>query len=162
MSAAPDTWMAFYVGDYVANTLHLAREHHGSYLLLILAAFKNGGWLPDDDMRLAATAKVTLRQWKAEREIYAGFFQVDAGRWTHRRVTRELSRAQELTRKRQRAGRISAANRRQNANTCSAHAGDAVEQTAGPSPSEVTVTFTVTITVTSPSRCARVAGDADP
>ena len=55
------------VGDYVANTLHLAREHHGSYLLLILAAFKNDGWVPNDDGLLAQIAKCTASQWRKER-----------------------------------------------------------------------------------------------
>lgn len=111
MSPKSDTWMAFYVGDYVANTLHLARENHGSYLMLILGAFKNGGWIPNDDIFLATIAKCTPKEWKRERHVYAGFFVVTDERWTHRRVTHELGKAEELTEKRSKAGSNGAAKR---------------------------------------------------
>lgn len=111
MSVKSDTWMAFYVGDYLANTLHLAREHHGSYLMLILAAFKNDGWLPGDDGLLAQIAKATPEQWATERAMYARFFDVTDERWTHRRVTRELEKAERMTVQRSDAGKASAAKR---------------------------------------------------
>jgi uncharacterized protein YdaU (DUF1376 family) len=133
--AKSDTWMAFYVGDYLSDTLHLAREHHGSYLLLILAAFKNEGWLPGDDASLALIAKCTVKQWKAERHIYARFFAVGNDRWTHNRVTRELEKSTEITAKRQRAGLASAAKRQQAVNTCSTHVDNVFEQTGIPSQS---------------------------
>lgn len=133
--AKSDTWMAFYVGDYLSDTLHLAREHHGSYLLLILAAFKNEGWLPGDDASLALIAKCTVKQWKAERHIYARFFAVGDDRWTHNRVTRELEKSTEITAKRQRAGLASAAKRQQTGNTCSTHVANVFEQTGRPSQS---------------------------
>ncbi|MDP3740319.1 MAG: DUF1376 domain-containing protein [Hyphomonadaceae bacterium] len=117
--AAPksDVWMAFYVGTYLANTLHLARQHHGSYLMLILAAFKNGGWLPNDDNELAIIAKCTPDEWRLERSKYEAFFETTPERWTHVRVEVELEKAARLTEARRIAGRASAATRQQTRNT---------------------------------------------
>jgi uncharacterized protein YdaU (DUF1376 family) len=108
---AVDEWMAFYIGAYLADTMHLARQHHGSYLLLIMAAFKNAGWLPSDDGFLSTIAKCTPKEWKAERALYARFFIVTDERWTHAKVTKEWEKAQSLTRQRSEAGTASAAKR---------------------------------------------------
>lgn len=128
-----DTWMAFYVGDYLANTLHLAREHHGSYLLLLLAAFKNAGWLPNDDGLLSQIAKATIRQWKSERPMYARFFEVTSERWTHKRVTVELAKAARLTEQRRLAGIESAARRQRERNERSTSVALSLQQKAIPS-----------------------------
>lgn len=111
MADKADTWMALYVNDYAGDTLHLNRAQHGSYLLMIMAAFKNAGWLPNDDGLLAQIAKCTAREWKAEKAVYAAFFQITAERWTHKRVTLEWEKAQRLTEQRRAAGAASAAKR---------------------------------------------------
>lgn len=36
-------WMAFYVADYLADTLHLSATEHGAYLLLISHYWVHGG-----------------------------------------------------------------------------------------------------------------------
>ena len=132
--------MAFYVGDYLANTLHLAREHHGSYLMLILAAFKNDGWLPNDDVWLAQIAKATPEQWRVERAMYARFFDLTDERWTHRRVTRELEKAEGMTEQRRQAGIASAAKRererQRELNARSTSVDIPCQQTGRPSPSQ--------------------------
>lgn len=116
MAKTWDVWMAFYIGAYLSDTMHLAREHHGSYLLLIMAAFKNAGWLPNDDGLLMQIAKCTAKEWKAERGIYAALFQVTDERWTHKRVTIEWDKAQRLTDQRRAAGTASATSRKRSFN----------------------------------------------
>lgn len=128
-----DTWMALYVGAYLADTMHLARQHHGSYLLLIMAAFKNAGWLPNDDHMLAQVAKCTAKEWKAERALYARYFEITDERWTHGKVTKEWEKAQTLTRQRSEAGTASAAKRQREANARSTTVDDSSERQTGPS-----------------------------
>jgi uncharacterized protein YdaU (DUF1376 family) len=111
MSAKNDTWMAFYVGDYTANTLHLTTKQHGAYLLLILAAWKAGGSIPNDDARLAAITKMSAREWKAERDVLREFFDVGDKEWCHGRVIKELAEATHITQERSKAGGIGAAKR---------------------------------------------------
>jgi uncharacterized protein YdaU (DUF1376 family) len=129
-----DVWMALYIGVYLADTMHLARQHHGSYLLLIMAAFKNAGWLPNDDGLLAQIAKCTAKEWKAERSIYAAFFQTTDDRWTHKRVTVEWQKAQRLTEQRRAAGIESAAKRQRERNARST--GASTDGQRGVRPSE--------------------------
>ncbi|MGQ3299661.1 YdaU family protein [Reyranella sp.] len=128
MADAPksDVWMAFYVGTYLANTLNLSRERHGSYLMLILAAFKNGGWLPNDDVELAIIARCTPKEWKAERRVYEAFFEVTEDRWVHTFVEGQLERAARLTQAKSAAGKKGAENRWQKDS----------RPMAGPSPSQ--------------------------
>jgi len=106
-----DTWMPFYVADFVADTLHLDREDIGSYLLLILAYWRNGGPLPDDDSTLAKTARMTPREWKEARPTLSAFFQVGDGLWRHKRIDRELQTATEIVNERSRAGKAGAERR---------------------------------------------------
>lgn len=103
-AAAPDTWMPLWIGPYLANTLHLTRAQHGSYCLLIMACWKAGGSLPANDSVLATIAKCTPREWRAERDVFAAFFDIDAGMWTHPRVVAELNKAREFKDKQTRNG----------------------------------------------------------
>lgn len=112
--ARPDTWMPFYIGDYLADTMHLSRDQHGGYLLLIFAYWRRGGALPDDDNQLAAIAKATPAEWRKLRPVLAPFFQVGAGVWRHKRIDAELERAITKTEKRANAGAKGAATRWQN------------------------------------------------
>jgi len=87
-----DHWMPFYAGDYLADTMHLSRDEHGGYLLLIMAYWRNGGPLPDNDKQLAAIVKASLSEWRKLRRVLAPFFTItDDHSWRHRRIDRELA-----------------------------------------------------------------------
>lgn len=93
--AKPDTWMPLYIGDYLADTMHLQPEQHGVYMLLLMASWMRGGTLPDDDAQLALLSRCELKVWRRLRPVISGFFQIDSGTWRHKRVMAELGRATE-------------------------------------------------------------------
>lgn len=103
-----DLWMPLYVGDYLRDTMHLSREDHGSYFLLILAYWSNRGPLPDDPEYLAAIAKVQQTEWQTVSKRLARFFQIGNGVWRHKRIDAELKRSQAVSEARSRAGKAGA------------------------------------------------------
>lgn len=112
MSATPrpDSWMPLYIGDYLADTMHLTREQHGGYLLLIMAYWRTGAPLRDDDGFLASIVKATPAEWRKLRPALSEFFEVGDGLWRHKRIDKELSDADEkYTRRKARSDTANAA-----------------------------------------------------
>lgn len=110
MSATP--WLPFYVRDYLADTMHLSRDEHGAYLLLLMACWQRGGKLPDDDHELARITKCAdLDDWKNVREKLARFFKISYGVWRQKRLTKEYEKSQRLHEGRVLGGRIASAQR---------------------------------------------------
>jgi uncharacterized protein YdaU (DUF1376 family) len=87
-------WMPLYVGDYLADTAHLRAAESGAYIHLIMHYWRNEG-LPDDDMQLAAIARMTLEEWQKARPLIEPLFK--AGRWKHKRIETELAKARQRT-----------------------------------------------------------------
>jgi len=88
-----DTWMPLYVADLVADTLHLSRSDLGSYMLLLCAYWRNKGPLSDDDNFLRNICRATQSEWPATRSALAPFFQIEHGKWRHKRIDKELGDA---------------------------------------------------------------------
>jgi uncharacterized protein YdaU (DUF1376 family) len=92
-----DTWMPWYVADYLADTAHLTTEQHGAYCLMLMAAWKRGGSLPKDDVQLAAVCRLPAPRWKAHKTILLEFFGEEPTQYSHKRVTHERAKAQEIS-----------------------------------------------------------------
>lgn len=103
--------MPWYVADYLADTSHLTTEQHGAYCLMLMAAWKAGGSLPNDDGQLAAVCRMTPSKWKGSRGILLKFFLVDGERVIHKRVTAERVKAQTISEKKSANGKGGAAKR---------------------------------------------------
>jgi uncharacterized protein YdaU (DUF1376 family) len=107
MADRSDTWMPFYVGDYLSATGRLTTEQHGAYLLILLDYWKNGP-PPNDDAVLAQIARLTLGAWRKAKPALIGYFEVRDGLLIQKRVEKERERATDITEKRSRAGKASA------------------------------------------------------
>jgi uncharacterized protein YdaU (DUF1376 family) len=86
-----DIWMPVYIGDYLADTMHLSTEQHGAYLLLLFHLWRRGS-LHDDDGALAQITGLSGNAWSNARPVLAEFFEVHDGLWRHGRVERERTR----------------------------------------------------------------------
>jgi len=96
MTKKSDTWMPFYVADYLGDTMHLSTTQHGAYLLLLLACWKAGGDLPDDDAQLSAITRMSLLDWRKSAPVLRRFFDSADGLLSHGRVKHELQKAKDI------------------------------------------------------------------
>lgn len=99
-----DVWMPLYIADYLGDTTHLTTEQHGAYFLLLMACWKQGGVLADNDAALAATARLGLAQWRKHRPVIQAFFTAQVGQWSHKRISEELAKAEKLSLARSQTG----------------------------------------------------------
>ena len=67
-------WMPVYIGDYLADTMHLSTEQHGAYLLLLFHLWRRDA-LPDDDKELAKISGLSRQSWNKVRPVLAAFFR---------------------------------------------------------------------------------------
>jgi uncharacterized protein YdaU (DUF1376 family) len=94
--------MPVYIGDYLADTMHLSTEQHGAYLLLLFHLWRRGV-LQDDDAVLAQITGLPMRAWSLTRAVLAEFFEIHDGYWRHGRLERE--RVKVLTKQQHNASR---------------------------------------------------------
>ena len=64
------------VADYLADTAHLTRAQHGSYLLLLMNYWQTEKPLNNEGDRLAIVAKMNPDEWLNEGSILAEFFLI--------------------------------------------------------------------------------------
>ncbi len=92
--AKSDIWMPIYVGDYLADTMHLTTEQHGAYFLILLYGWRSGGKIPSDDITLSAISKLSEEVWKKNRAVISGFFSDLGEYWIQKRQIEEIKKAQ--------------------------------------------------------------------
>lgn len=98
--------MQLYVADYLADTQHLSLEQNGAYFLLLMAMWRAGGSLPNDEVKLRRIAKATARQWSRIRDDVMAFFDEADGAITQKRLTKELQKAASKSQSRAAAGSL--------------------------------------------------------
>lgn len=103
--------MPLYIGDYLRDTMHLTRDQHGAYFLLICACWMNGGAIANDDKLLASIVKADDAEWIILKPIMAKFFRISPRFWTAKRVGIELEKANKLSQARVNAGKKGAEKR---------------------------------------------------
>lgn len=120
MSANP-VWMPLYVDDYAGATARLTCEQHGAYMLLIMDYWRNGP-PPDDDDVLMQIVKLDRAKWRKHRPLISTMFHIVDGRWTHKRIDRELAKSGEITEKRRAASNARWDRERSSKSDANAHA----------------------------------------
>lgn len=100
--AKADIWMPLYIGDYLADTMHLTTEQHGAYLLLIMSYWRNGGPLPNNDQQLSAICRLGPNAWSNAQAMLKHFFDSESlpGYWVHSRIEKEMLEAEKNKHKR--------------------------------------------------------------
>lgn len=106
MTKKVDTWMPFYVTDYLGDTMHLNTAQHGAYLLMLLACWKSGGEIPDDEGQLACITRLQIPEWRRHSDTLRRFFSAADGVLRHGRVMAELAKAKLLSEKRSAIGKL--------------------------------------------------------
>lgn len=82
--------MPVFPDAYLYDTRHLSLEEHGAYWLLLMAAWRMPDCaLPDDDVRLARILAISAKKWARLKPVVMGFWQLDDGRWTQKRLLQE-------------------------------------------------------------------------
>lgn len=97
--------MMLWTDAYMADTSHLTTTEHGAYLLILMAMWRAGGSLANDDVRLARIAKLTLDKWRRIAPTIREFFTIDGEAVTQKRLKLELEIALSKTEKLKAAGR---------------------------------------------------------
>jgi uncharacterized protein YdaU (DUF1376 family) len=127
MSAPP--YMKLYVADYLADTMHLTRDEHGAYLLLLMAMWRAGGKLPGDDARLAKITMSTAKEWAELKPVILAFFTRRGAVITHKRLSREIAKYETVSEARKSAGKAGGRKTaRKNNNKAEANAAILLEQ----------------------------------
>jgi len=96
MTRKPDDFMPLNVRKYLGDTMHLNREQHGAYMLLIMAYWMRGGPLNDSDEELASIVRASRPDWKCLRRVLEPFFIVRDEKWFQKGAEKELARARQF------------------------------------------------------------------
>ena len=92
-----------FVDAYLKDTTHLTTEAHGAYLLLMMAAWvREGCSLPNDERRLAACAKMSLKDWRAIAPDILELWTVEGDSIYQKRLRKEWHYVQEKSAKNKR------------------------------------------------------------
>ena len=102
--------MPVFIGDYLADTMHLSTEQHGAYLLLLFHLWRRGS-LRDEDAVLAQISGLGESAWKQHRQVLAEFFRIHGGLWQHARVEKERARVAATTQSKAKKAKLAASSR---------------------------------------------------
>lgn len=97
--------MMLWTDAYLGDTSHLTTLEHGAYLLILMAMWRAGGALPNEELRLARTARLGLDKWRRVAPTIMGLLKVDGGNVSQKRLKLELEIASGRLEKLSRAGK---------------------------------------------------------
>jgi uncharacterized protein YdaU (DUF1376 family) len=127
-------FMPLFLGDLLADTLHLGSQCFGAYVLLFCHAWKHDAKIIVKDAQ--RIARVNNRHWGKVRTILAPFFDPPEGlqgsalEVVHPRVAKELANAAELSNKRSHAAMQMHETRRASASVLHMHPHTHIQKTS--------------------------------
>jgi len=128
-------FMQLYVADYLGDTRHLTTEQHGAYLLILMTMWRAGGYLPNDDAKLARIAGLSVAKWRKLSPDILDLLTVDGDQVTQARLLKEIENANEKSSKRSEAGKLGvAAKSLKNNNVPQANAEPLLKHSSEPEP----------------------------
>lgn len=78
---------------YLADTQQLSLPQHGAYLLILMTMWRAGGWIVDNDRKLANICKVTLKKWLQIAPDIRSLLIARDGKLTQKRLLSETQKA---------------------------------------------------------------------
>ena len=99
-------YLPLYTGDYIRDTQHLSCTEHGIYIKLLIHCWDQKGPAPADERRLMGivNARSTDEIEAMRRVLLEYFVRMDDG-WYNQRMQREIERCENISTKREDAGR---------------------------------------------------------
>jgi uncharacterized protein YdaU (DUF1376 family) len=82
--------MPLWIDSFTADAAQMSTTEAGAYILLLVAMWRAGGVLPNDDKRLAKYVKLTPDKWRRVRPTMLEFFRVEGDFLTHNRLLKSL------------------------------------------------------------------------
>jgi len=82
--------MPLWIDTFTAETAHMTARETGSYVSLLVAMWRAGGALANDDKRLARWAKLTPGQWRRMKPLMMEFLHIESGVVTHNGLLKSL------------------------------------------------------------------------
>lgn len=97
MSSAPS--MPLFPDAYLADTTHLSTEEHGAYFLLLMAMWRRGGAVPNDDKDLARIVGLSNAKWLKIKSRLMSFLIIENNEISQKRLKKEWIYVQEKRQK---------------------------------------------------------------
>lgn len=76
--------------SYLADTQHLSLPQHGAYLLILMTMWRAGGWIDDDERKLATICKTSVKKWRQIAVDVRALLIVRDGKLSQKRLLSEV------------------------------------------------------------------------
>jgi len=74
---------------YLGDTQHLTLPQHGAYFLILITMWRAGGWIDDDDCKLARICKTTPLGWRKMAPVIRALLVSQDGKLTQKRLLKD-------------------------------------------------------------------------
>lgn len=84
--------MDWSTSSYIADTTHFSLAQHGAYCLILMAMWRAGGSLADDDQQLANICRTTVAKWRHVAPAIRAILLVEDGRLSQKRLKNDYGK----------------------------------------------------------------------